>query len=161
MPGESGMDFMNTNDEYEDITTHMSEGAVKSMADSVYYHGAKAHWLVDSIRKEGLWNPIQGQVKASNTGIYNLSIHPGSVRSGVFETLNDESLELWIWDRYDVIPVEEVSVDDIIEWVRDNLKEGQFRNMSFGYTHGYIEFNTDMQNLKFRSSVYDLSLIHI
>lgn len=157
MPGESGMDFMNTNDEYEDITTHMSEGAVKSMADSVYYHGAKAHWLVDSIRKEGLWNPIQGQVKTSNTGIHNLSIHPGSVRSGVFETLNDESLELWIWDRYDVIPVEEVSVDDIIEWVRDNLKEGQFRNMSFGYTHGYIEFNTDMQNLKFRSSVYDFN----
>ena len=154
MPGESGMDFMNTNDEYEDITTHMSEGAVKSMADSVYYHGAKAHWLVDSIRKEGLWNPIQGIVTKSGD-MFRLSIHPGSVRSGVFECMNDESLEMWIWDSHDAIPVDEVSVDDIINWVKDNLKEGQFRNMSFGYTHGYIEFNTDMQNLKFRDSVYD------
>ena len=154
-PGESGMDFMNLNDEYVDITTLLSEGAVKSMAESVYYHGAKAHWLVDSIRKEGLWNPIQGIVKQSNTGTYNLAIHPGSVRSVVFECMNDESLEMWIWDKYDLIPVDEVSIDDIIEWVKDNLKEGQYRNMSFGYTHGYIEFNTDMSNLKFRDSVYE------
>ena len=153
-PGQSGMDFMNLDDEYVDITTHLSEGAIKSQADSVYYHGAKAHWLVDSIRKEGLWNPIQGIVTKSGD-MFRLSIHPGSVRSGVFECMNDESLEMWIWDSHDAIPVDEVSVDDIINWVKDNLKEGQFRNMSFGYTHGYIEFNTDMQNLKFRDSVYD------
>ena len=145
---------MNLDDEYVDITTHLSEGAIKSQADSVYYHGAKAHWLVDSIRKEGLWNPIQGIVTKSGD-MFRLSIHPGSVRSGVFECMNDESLEMWIWDSHDAIPVDEVSVDDIINWVKDNLKEGQFRNMSFGYTHGYIEFNTDMQNLKFRDSVYD------
>ena len=153
-PGQSGMDFMNLDDEYVDITKHLSEGAIKSQADSVYYHGAKAHWLVDSIRKEGLWNPIQGIVTKS-VYIFRLSIHPGSVRSGVFECMNDESLEMWIWDSHDAIPVDEVSVDDIINWVKDNLKEGQYRNMSFGYTHGYIEFNTDMQNLKFRDSVYD------
>ena len=153
-PGQSGMDFMNLDDEYVDITTHLSEGAIKSQADSVYYHGAKAHWLVDSIRKEGLWNPIQGIVTKSGD-MFRLSIHPGSVRSGVFECMNDESLEMWIWDSHDAIPVDEVSVDDIINWVKDNLKEGQYRNMSFGYTHGYIEFNTDMQNLKFRDSVYD------
>ena len=137
-PGQSGMDFMNLDDEYVDITKHLSEGAIKSQADSVYYHGAKAHWLVDSIRKEGLWNPIQGIVTKSGD-MFRLSIHPGSVRSGVFECMNDESLEMWIWDSHDA----------------DNLKEGQYRNMSFGYTHGYIEFNTDMQNLKFRDSVYD------
>ena len=153
-PGQSGMDFMNLDDEYVDITTHLSEGAIKSQADSVYYHGAKAHWLVDSIRKEGLWNPIQGIVTKSGD-MFRLSIHPGSVRSGVFECMNDESLEMWIWDSHDAIPVDEVSIDDIINWVKDNLKEGQYRNMSFGYTHGYIEFNTDMQNLKFRDSVYD------
>ena len=153
-PGQSGMDFMNLDDEYVDITKHLSEGAIKSQADSVYYHGAKAHWLVDSIRKEGLWNPIQGIVTKSGD-MFRLSIHPGSVRSGVFECMNDESLEMWIWDSHDAIPVDEVSVDDIINWVKDNLKEGQYRNMSFGYTHGYIEFNTDMQNLKFRDSVYD------
>ena len=154
-PGQSGMDFMNLDDEYVDITTHLSEGAIKSQADSVYYHGAKAHWLVDSIRKEGLRNPIQGIVTKTSDDMFRLSIHPGSVRSGVFECMNDESLEMWIWDSHDAIPVDEVSVDDIINWVKDNLKEGQFRNMSFGYTHGYIEFNTDMQNLKFRDSVYD------
>ena len=83
-PGQSGMDFMNLDDEYVDITTHLSEGAIKSQADSVYYHGAKAHWLVDSIRKEGLWNPIQGIVTKSGD-MFRLSIHQGSVRSGVFE----------------------------------------------------------------------------
>ena len=84
--------------------------------------------------------------------MFRLSIHPEvSVRSGVFECMNDESLDMWIWDSHDAIPVDEVSVDDIINWVKDNLKE-DIRNMSFTYTHGYIEFNTDMQNLKFRDS---------
>ena len=32
----------------------------KELVGSFYYHGAKAHWIIDSIRKEGLWAPIQG-----------------------------------------------------------------------------------------------------
>ena len=30
---------------------------------------------------------------------------------------------MWIWDKYDAIPVSEITVDDVIEWVNDNLKE--------------------------------------
>ena len=55
--------------------------------------------------------------------MFRLSIHQGSVRSGVFECMNDESLEMWIWDSHDAMPVDEVSVDDIINWVKDNLKK--------------------------------------
>ena len=129
--GIAGMDMMNVNDEYIDITQYLQEGAVKNQADSVYYHGAKAHWLVDSIRKEGLWNPIQGVVAKSGDK-FRLSIHPGGVRSGVFETMNDESLEMWIWDSYDAIPLPEVSVDDIIEWVKSKLTDDNHSSRSFG-----------------------------
>ena len=67
-----------------------------------------------------------------------LSIHPGGVRSGVFETMNDESLEMWIWDSYDAIPLPEVSVDDIIEWVKSKLTDDNHSSMSFGYVQNYI-----------------------
>ena len=152
--GIAGMDMMNVNDEYIDITQYLQEGAVKNQADSVYYHGAKAHWLVDSIRKEGLWNPIQGVVAKSGDK-FRLSIHPGGVRSGVFETMNDESLEMWIWDSYDAIPLPEVSVDDIIEWVKSKLTDDNHSSMSFGYVQNYIEMHTDLQKTSFRNSVYD------
>ena len=61
-PGQSGMDFMNLDDEYVDITTHLSDVAIKSQSRFSLLSWCKAHWLVDSIRKEGLWNPIQGIV---------------------------------------------------------------------------------------------------
>ena len=69
--------------------------------------------------------------------MFRLSIHPGSVRSGVFECMNDESLEMWIWDSHDV-PVDEVSVDDIINWMKDNLngRKGQ-KYVFFNYSWLY------------------------
>ena len=156
-PGHSGMDMMNLDDEYVDITSFLEEGADKGMADSVYYHGAKAHWLTQNIREEGLRNPIQGNVIKTSDDTFRLEIHPGSVRSGVFETLDDPNLDMWIWDKYDAIPVSEITIDDVIEWVNDNLKEDMHKSMSFTYTHGYLEMSTDLMNMKFRNEVYDFN----
>ena len=109
-PGHSGMEFKNSNDEYEKIGTHVDESYNPDFEEnicSVYYHAAKAHWLVNSIRKEGLWNPIQGIVKKQGD-MFSLDIHPGSVRSPVFECLDDWDMEMWIWDEHDIIPVPEI-----------------------------------------------------
>ena len=48
--------------------------------DSIYYHSAKAHWIIDSIKKEGLFQPIQGIVLpcSNKEGNYDLMIHPAN-----------------------------------------------------------------------------------
>ena len=64
----------------------------EGMICSSYYHSAKAHWLVNSVQKEGLRQPVQGYTH-SPTGSepvdYRLSIHPGSIRSKVLETMDE------------------------------------------------------------------------
>ena len=158
-PGQSGMDFMNLDDEYVDITKHLSEGAIKSQADSVYYHGAKAHWLVDSIRKEGLWNPIQGIVNESHDNKYRLAIHPGSVRSGVFEILDDPTLQMWIWDKFDVLEGPEYTIEELIEDARNSKwTENGHKNISFNYSNGYIEISCEASvQTRFRPKVYEFN----
>ena len=163
--GHAGMGFKTANDEYVPIGSIINKELNEQQDDSlnaVYYHGAKAHWLVDSIREEGLWNAIQGVVRPSGMNnkderMYALSIHPGSVRSGVFETMDDPDLDLWIWDDYDAIPLPEISIDEFIEDVKTKLTErdADHFSMSFGFTNGYLEIHSDLLRMKFRKDVYD------
>ena len=163
--GHAGMGFKTANDEYVPIGSIINKELNEQQDDSlnaVYYHGAKAHWLVDSIREEGLWNAIQGVVRPAGMNnkderMYALSIHPGSVRSGVFETMDDPDLDLWIWDDYDAIPLPEISIDEFIEDVKTKLTErdADHFSMSFGFTNGYLEIHSDLLRMKFRKDVYD------
>ena len=166
-PGKSGMDFKNVNDVYEPIGNHCDfsqvdyeyEGVKKDALNSSYYHSAKAHWLIDSIRKEGLWNPIQGCINEGHDNKYRLAIHPGSVRSGVFEILDDPTLSMWIWDKHDVLPGPEYTIEQLIEDVRENefTKKGH-KNISFNYHDGYIEISCEASvQTQFRESVYQFN----
>ena len=180
-PGKSGMDFKNINGEYENICNYVNwddvdyepDEAKKGNLDSIYYHDAKAHWLVDSIRRDGLWNPIQGVVRYSpNKTIdqnpinpmpeYKLSIHPGSVRSPVFECLDDESLQMWVWDDFDLFNwISEYPLHTLLTDLSNHPKMGMRdegkKNVSFGYTHGYMEISTELQQLTFRADVYEFN----
>lgn len=160
-PGVSGMDYKNAEGEYTPIGSFIP-AELNSQQDqslnAVYYHGAKAHWLVDSIRKTGLWNAIQGKTKPIGDGKYNLEIHPGSVRSGVFETMNDPTLELWIWDEHDALPHPETSIDEMILDIKQKLSERDnvdHTSVSFNFTRGYLEIHSDLLKMNFRSSVTD------
>ncbi len=161
-PGKIGMDFKNSNGEYESIGKHVDDFDDPSLEDninSVYYHAAKAHWLVDCIRKEGLWNPIQGKVVKAGVG-YRIEIHPGSVRSPVFECLDDWDMEMWIWDEYDAIPVPEIQIEEIIEWAKVKIlanTDKYHKNIAFAFVHGYIEILTDLLQLTFRKEVYEFN----
>ena len=166
-PGKSGMDFKNVNDEYEEIGNHCDftnvdyeyEGRKRDALNSSYYHSAKAHWLIDSIRKEGLWNPIQGKVNEGHNDKYRLAIHPGSVRSGVFEILDDPTLPMWIWDEFDVIDSPEYTIEELIEDVKENefTKKGH-KNISFNYSNGYIEISCEASvQTSFRQNVYEFN----
>ena len=166
-PGKSGMDFKNVNDEYEQIGNHCDfsnveyeyQGKKRDALNSSYYHSAKAHWLIDSIRKEGLWNPIQGKVNEGHNDKYRLAIHPGSVRSGVFEILDDPTLPMWIWDEFDVIDSPEYTIEELIEDVKENefTKKGH-KNISFNYSNGYIEISCEASvQTSFRQNVYEFN----
>ena len=166
-PGIAGMDFKNSNDEYqkiEEFTNSKLSEQQDSSLNAVYYHGAKAHWLVDGIRKEGLWNAIQGTVATAGMNsrderMYQLSIHPGSVRSGVFETMDDPDLDLWIWDDYDAIPLPETSIDEMIDEMKSQLVErnADHYSMSFSFTRGYLEIHSDLLKMNFRGDVTDFN----
>ena len=166
-PGKSGMDFKNVNDVYEPIGNFCDFTEVdydysdrkKDALNSSYYHSAKAHWLIDNIKKEGLWNPIQGIVSESHHNMYKLAIHPGSVRSGVFEILDDPTLQMWIWDKFDVLEGPEYTIEELIEDARNSKwTENGHKNISFNYSNGYIEISCEASvQTRFRPKVYEFN----
>ena len=49
--------------DYTELTEEQkTEDHVEISLNSMYYHSAKAHWLVQSIQEEGLRHPIQGMI---------------------------------------------------------------------------------------------------
>ena len=174
----AGMDTKNDNDEWIDLEDlcewdedHNTDGTVSDAErlslHSMYYHSAKAHWLVQSIREEGLWAPIQGQVVEIASNRYQLRIHPGSVRSGVFEEMGDPNMELCILDKYDAITGGKVlSVDELLEYWKEKLdaRKDDYKDMSSHYNvsftliQGALEYNTNLMNVgDFRPKVYEFN----
>ena len=166
-PHKAGMDFKNVNDEYEPIgnfcdftkVDYEYTGQKKDALNSSYYHSAKAHWLIDNIKKEGLWNPIQGMVNESHDNKYRLAIHPGSVRSSVFEILDDPTLQMWIWDKFDVLDEPEYTIEELIEDAKNSKwTEKGHKNISFNYSNGYIEISCEASvQTGFRPKVYEFN----
>ena len=169
--GKSNMDFMDINGEYADIVDYCDfEGSSVSkdatmtdeILNSVYYHSAKAHWLVHSLQKEGQWGPIIGRTYKSGNG-FGLSIHPGSVRSQVFEILHDPDMEVCVYDDYDVFDTEVLSLDRYIEIIREKVEtRGGHNNMSIAYNNGYLEINHGNQDggkgrSNFRREVFEFN----
>ena len=165
------------NEELEDgdFVADNFEQSVQSM----YYHSAKAHWLVQSIQKDGLWNPIQGYTTHAGNKT-QLRVHPGSVRSGVFEEMEDPNMEMLIWDTFNQLEhVKSMTLDETIEYWKvlvNNKENSAHDNMSLCWTNQTIEFQCDMSSIDFRKYVYahnekvtrlakgkplNLSLIHI
>lgn len=124
---------------------------------SMYYHSAKAHWLVQSIQKDGLWNPIQGYTTNAG-GKTQLRVHPGSVRSGVFEEMEDPNMEMLIWDTFNQLEhVKSMTLDETIEYWKvlvNNKENSAHDNMSLCWTNQTIEFQCDMSSIDFRKYVY-------
>ena len=129
--------------------------------DSIYYHSAKAHWIIDSIKKEGLFQPIQGIVLpcSNKEGNYDLMIHPGSIRSLVYTEMDDPSFELTVWDYYDRVDGEVLSFDDwCLYWLDILEKRGKTqKTLSFNLLGGIIEIGTDFAGLEFRKEVYEFN----
>jgi hypothetical protein len=136
----------------------------KTMWDSSYYHAAKAHWLVQSIREEGLWAPIQGIIlKDTSFGgeKYKFYVHPGSVRSGVIEEMQDPTMMCHFFDPHNKVPeVEPATVDEFLEYWNQLLKKRGITqdNLSFIITGGVIEVSSEFANVSdFRPKVYDFN----
>ena len=128
------------------------------MVGSCYYHGAKGHWLTQSIMEEGLWAPIQGYTRTAG-GKCQLTIHPGSVRSCIFEEMENEDMELMIWDRtgdLDFLPSS--TFQDALDYWKGKLdKKERHLNISFLFTRGAIEWQTDLAELGFREKVFEFN----
>lgn len=128
--------------------------------NSMYYHSAKAHWLTQSIIEEGLWAPIQGITQSTGNKV-QLMIHPGSVRSGCFEEMEDPNHELLIWDTHDIIPSEPITVKQCLEYWKDKVTNGvrkpKYKGLSAIWTNGTIEFQADFSNVDFRKYVWEHS----
>jgi len=160
--GFGAMDFCTLNDEYDDITNHTPhKGEIsEDQLNAVYYHTAKAHWLIHNIREEGLWSPIQGVVNTISEDKFSLSIHPGSVRSRVFEAVGDEGMSAFIWDvgnRFE--DIEPLSFDEFFNWCKENLNKEKVRgDVSAIYVNGIIEFQFSTNAISdFRHLVFDFN----
>lgn len=160
--GHAGFGFENTAGEEEHILTHgsnvnpadMGESRAKESVGSVYYHSSKAHWLIQSIQKEGLWAPIQGFTRTVGDTL-GLTIHPGSVRSGCFEEMENEDMELMIWDCEGVLDtLPSATLDETLEYWKGKLDHKmRHLNIAFLYTRGVIEWQSDLAELGFRKDV--------
>jgi len=128
----------------------------KELVGSFYYHGAKAHWIIDSIRKEGLWAPIQGYTSNPYDDKIQFTIHPGSVRSCVFEEMEHDDMECMIWDKSGQLSdLPSATFDEVLEyWGKKLDQRGRHKNISFLFTRGVIEWQTDLAELGFRDEVF-------
>ena len=146
--GGGSMDFMNQDDEYQWLSTvsdhpdcNLLNPAEENSLSSCYYHSAKAHWLVNSIQKEGLRHPIQGHThKSPSNSPYQLTIHPGSIRCKVMESLDDDDLYVLVTDFanvFDEIPA--LTFEEMMEmW--EELCDGD-GNLSAIFVDGKIEWS--------------------
>jgi|TARA_B110000444_G_scaffold159347_1_gene148986 hypothetical protein len=167
--GHAGMDMKNTEDEYIDILDVANWDKTKENQNrdhphafesltSMYYHSAKAHWIIQDIQKNGLIHPIQGITKEVGDK-FGMAIHPGSVRSGCFEEMEDPSMELMIWDKHDVIDIEPITLENALEFWENRLEEQDcdMFNLSFSFVEGHLEFQHDLSNLNFRPKVHEFN----
>ena len=104
----------------------------KEVVGSSYYHSAKAHWLIQSIQKEGLWAPIQGYTSNPHSDMIQLKIHPGSVRSCVFEEMENDDMECMIWDKTGQLSdFPSTTFEEVLEyWDTKLTKKGSHKNIS-------------------------------
>ena len=78
--GQAGMDMKGSDGAYVDIDTIVDWGDTERTPNgdqslfSMYYHSAKAHWLIQSIQEEGLRAPIQGYVE--KMGVQGMNSEP-------------------------------------------------------------------------------------
>ncbi len=158
--GHSGFSFK-VDDEYIDIRTltDMGEKFPEEYLSSVVYHATKAHWLVQSIQKEGLRSAIQGFTsKRPGEDFWQIVIHPGSVRSCVFEEMENPDMELLVWDNCGVLDeLPSLTLDDALEYWRTALKTAgreSESNMSAIFVNGVIEWQPQLIDLDFRNEVY-------
>ena len=167
--GHAGMDMKNL-EGYIDIRDIANWEVIEGGKDkdhphayeslsSMYYHSAKAHWIIQDIQKNGLIHPIQGITKESGDK-FGFAIHTGSVRSGCFEEMEDPSMEVMIWDKHDVITgIEPMTLNDALEFWKNRLEEqdADVYNVSFMFNEGHLEFQHDLSNLSFRPKVHEFN----
>ena len=120
------------------------KGEDRDEVGSTFYHGCKGHWLLHDVKKNGLNQPIQGVIfKSHIDDEYNIHIHPGSVRQGVFGMMDDDDNELIIWDAYNAF--DEIDPLPIEDWMKIFARP-QFdsqiptcMNLVYSYTHLEIQ----------------------
>ena len=160
--GGGSMDFMNYDDEYQWLSTvsdhpdcNQLNPTEENSLSSCYYHSAKAHWLVNSIQKEGLRHPIQGHTHESLSNCpYQLTIHPGSIRCKVMESLDDDDLYVLVTDFSNVFhDVPEYSFQEMMDmWSELGNNEG---NLTAIFVDGKIEWSLSSEaGLDFRNEVF-------
>ena len=139
--------------------SHKEDPMAQESLGSCYYHSAKAHWLTQSIMKEGLWAPIQGFTNNPYDDMIQFTIHPGSVRSCIFEEIEDDNMELMIWDKTGQLEhLPSSTFKEAMEYWKGKLEEQKKHiNISFLYCRGVIEWQTDLAELGFRTQVFDFN----
>jgi len=155
--------FKNINDEYQTlhdlVNIEPKEALDEDSFHSIYYHASKAHWIIQSIREEGLRHPIQG-VSELIRDKHCMRIHPGSVRSAVFEEMEDPNMELFIWDFSNIVPdVKALTAEEVFKQWYNILKrkDAPHYNLSAIFVDGILEFQMDLASLDFRQEVYDFN----
>ena len=163
--GGGSMDFMNYDDEYQWLSTvsdhpdcNQLNPREENTLSSCYYHAAKAHWLVNNIQKEGLRHPIQGHThKSTSASEFGLTIHPGSIRCRVMETLDDNDLYVLVTDFENVFDeIEPFTFEEMMDmWGELGNNKG---NLSAIFVDGKIEWSlSSTAGLDFRYEVFDFN----
>jgi hypothetical protein len=162
--GHFGFSIKDENDEhikFADIVNEPLSDQSELNLNSMFYHAAKAHWIMDTVQTEGMHHPVQAVLTPSDERKthMNMFVHPGSVRSLVIEEMDDPEFDLLVWDAYDFVEGEVFTFDGILDYWKNRLESfgKEIFNMSFTYQGGIVEFANDFASANFREKVYDYS----
>ena len=159
--------YQEGNQDYIDLLNGIMDESLQleheNTIQSIYYHAAKAHWLINDIQNNGLWQPIQGLTHHTGNpgGKNSLSIHPGSMRSRSFQSMDYPDNTCLVTDYANCFPNHpSLSYKDITTyWL--SLCSKDCKNVSAIYTdQKKIEFSVPLQQgggTDFRKYVYDFN----
>jgi len=162
--GFFGFDIADENDQSTTFSsildTPLSEKSENNLV-SMFYHAAKAHWIMDTVQTEGMHHPIQCVLfpQDERKTHMNMFVHPGSVRSLVVEEMDDPEFDLLVWDAYDFVEGEKFTFDGILDYWKERLNkfDKEHFNVSFTFQGGILEIATDFAGAEFRQEVYEYS----
>lgn len=141
------------------------DGRTNTISDNHWYYiGAKLHWLLSSVDKEGFWWPSICKLWLHN-GVPITRWHPGTVRSKVINAFEKEiKTPVMVYDKDDLLDYPRATMSDVISLWRESVEKryperyaADDSQIELYYKHGALEIHHHHQVKHFKEELLEFN----